>query len=81
MRDIGINEMRLNLPSILSSVKMGETVCIRNRKGEEIAMLVPPEVKKNNSGKIKALQKMSNIIKKADVTKDELMKMKDEGKK
>lgn len=52
MRQIGSFEAKTHLPKFLGDVSKGETIMI-TRKGEPIALLVPPE--KKNKKNVKAV--------------------------
>jgi prevent-host-death family protein len=80
MREVQASEAKTHLPQLLDDVERGETIVI-TRHGRPIARLVPDEDKRQAEAReavaaIRALRKGA-----AKITVEELLSMRDEGRK
>lgn len=80
MREVQASEAKTHLPQLLDDVERGETIVI-TRHGQPVARLVPDEGRQKAAAReavaaIKALRKGAGKI-----TVEELLSMRDEGRK
>ena len=78
MREVGSFEAKTHLSELLAAVEAGETVTI-TRRGKAVAQLVP--VRRTGSDRVDALRRLQQIGAGAEMTVDEILSARDEGRR
>lgn len=80
MQTIGMFEAKTHLPEVIRNVQNGETYMIKNRN-QEVAILIPVSEYYRNSKEL-SYEKIKSIFKSSELgSADEIISMRDEGRK
>ena len=79
MREVQASEAKTHLPQLLDDVEAGETIVI-TRHGRPIARLVPDEAQRNADAAA-AVEAIRALRKGGRVTVEEILSMRDEGRR
>jgi prevent-host-death family protein len=78
MREVGSFEAKTHLSELLAAVEAGETVRI-TRRGKAVALLVP--VRSDSARRLAALRRLQQLGAGADMSVDEILSARDEGRR
>ena len=79
MREVQASDAKTHLPQLLDDVEAGETIVI-TRHGRPIARLVPDEAQRNADAAA-AVEAIRALRKGGKVTVEEILSMRDEGRR
>jgi len=80
MQKIGMFEAKTHLPEIIRSVQQGQEVCLTNRN-KEVAFIIPVELYYQKK-QAAVMKQLNELKKRAPIgTAEEVIKMRDEGRK